>query len=86
MAVIDRAILKGRWIVIPNTLQKQALEQLHINHMGLDKTKLLVDKSIYWSGIHRNIEKHIKNFSTQVEAHQTKLKEWVIHYKIPKKP
>ena len=49
MAVIDGVILKGKHIVIPNTLQKQALEQLHINHMGKEKTKLLACKSIYMS-------------------------------------
>ena len=47
MAVNDVVILKGRCIVIPNALQKQALEQPHINHMGIDKTKLLACKSIY---------------------------------------
>ena len=71
MAVIDGVLLKGRCMVIPNTLQKQALEQHHINHMGRDKTKLITCKSIYWPGIYSNIVKHIKtalhvlNFSKQ---------------------
>ena len=47
MAVIDGVILKGRHMVIPDTLKKKALEQLHINHMGAEKTKLLPHKSIY---------------------------------------
>ena len=59
-AVIDRAILKGRHIVIPRVLQKQTLQQLHINHMGIEKTKLLVCKSIYWIGMTVDIENHIK--------------------------
>ena len=37
MAVIDRVILKGRHIVKPQSLQWQALEQLHINHMEIEK-------------------------------------------------
>ena len=41
MAVIDRVILKGRFIVIPDALQKLTSEQLHINHMGMEKTKPL---------------------------------------------
>ena len=60
MAVIDGVILKGRYIVIPNVLQKQALEQLHINHMGMDKTKILVCESVYWPGVNSSIEKHMK--------------------------
>ena len=40
MVVINGVILKGRHIVIPDTLQKQALEQLYINHMGMEKKKI----------------------------------------------
>ena len=41
MIVIDWVILKGRHVGIPEVLQRQALEQLHINHVGM-KTKPLV--------------------------------------------
>ena len=47
MAVIDRVMLKDRHIVIPGALPRQALEQLHVNHMGIEKTKLLAHKSIH---------------------------------------
>ena len=38
MAVINRVVIKGQCIVIPKALQ-QALKQLHINHMGIEKPK-----------------------------------------------
>ena len=60
MAVIDLFILKDRCVVIPETLQKQALEQLHINHMGTGKKQLLACKSIYWTGMTNDIENHKK--------------------------
>ena len=60
MAVIDGVILKGWHVVIPESFKKQALEQLHLSHMGKEKTKLLAHESIYWINIHDNIEKHIK--------------------------
>ena len=41
MAVIERLTLKGRHTVIPQILQKQMLQQLHINHMAVEKTNLL---------------------------------------------
>ena len=37
MAVIDGVIMKGRCIVIPDVLNPQVLDQLYINHMGIDK-------------------------------------------------
>ena len=61
MAVTDGVCLKGRHIVIPNTLQKQVLQQLHVNHMGMGKTKLLDCRSIYWPGVKSNFEKYIIN-------------------------
>ena len=39
MALIDGAILKGRQIMIPKVLQKQVLNQLHDNHMGIERNK-----------------------------------------------
>ena len=57
MAVTDGVILKGRHVVIPDTLQKQALEQLYINNMAIEKTALLAheSESIYWPGINSDI-------------------------------
>ena len=39
MAMINGIIHKGRLVVIPESLNKQALEQLHVNHMGIKKLK-----------------------------------------------
>ena len=46
MAVIDGIDIKGRRIVLPISLPKTALEQLHINHMGIDKVSLLA-RNVY---------------------------------------
>ena len=35
MAVTNRVILKGRCVVMPESLKKQALEQLHVKHIGI---------------------------------------------------
>ena len=67
LVVIDVIILKGRCIVIPNSLRQQVLNQLHTNHMGIEKTKLLGHKSVYWSSINADIESYIKHCSTYLE-------------------
>ena len=48
MVVIDGIIMKGRCVVIPKVLGTQVLDQLHVNHMGMEKTKLLACESVYW--------------------------------------
>ena len=60
--MIDGVILRVRHVVIPESFQKQALDQLHLNHMGIEKTKPLAYESIYWININDDIEKHIKPF------------------------
>ena len=42
LAVIDGVIMKGRHIIIPVELKQQMLDQLHLNHMGIEKMKLLM--------------------------------------------
>ena len=37
LAVIDGIMLKGRYIVISTSLKQQVLDQLHTNHMGIEK-------------------------------------------------
>ena len=37
LAVIDEIVLKGRRIVILTLLQRQALDQLHSNHIEIEK-------------------------------------------------
>ena len=59
LAVIDEVILKGRCIIIPTNLRHQILEQLHTNHMGIEKTKLLACESVYWPCINADIDNFI---------------------------
>ena len=60
LEVIDGVVMKGRHIIIPEDLKQQAQYQLHVNHMGIEKTKLLMCKSVFWVNINNDIENHVK--------------------------
>ena len=79
MAVIDWVIIKGRHMVVLVVLQKQALQHLHVNHMGIEKSILLECDSIYWIGMNPDIENHIKNCSACLDFQQTQLKKKNYH-------
>ena len=49
--IIHRMAVKGRIIIIPTLPQKKAVDQLHINDVGIEKIRLLVCESIYWINI-----------------------------------
>ena len=83
LAIIDRVVLKGRHTIIPTSLKQQVLEQLHTNHMGIDKTKLLTCESVYWSDINADIKTYIKSCATCLEFQQLQRKEKIIHHDIP---
>ena len=60
LAIIDIA-MKGKRIIIPFQLQRQILQQLHYNHMGIEKTRNIVHKFIYWLNINADIVNIMKN-------------------------
>ena len=84
--MIDGVILKGRCVVIPESLQKQVLEQLYVNHMGIEKTKPrahewnLVDNYQQWYW------KAYKNCPTCLDFQQKQPKEKIIHLEVPENP
>ena len=86
LAVIDGVMLKGRCIIIPNSLRQQVLNQLNINHMGIEKMKLLAWECIYWYSINADIEKYIKHCVSCLEFQQMHPKEKIIHHEIPLRP
>ena len=86
LGVIDGIILKGRCITIQNSLRQQVLDQLHTNHMGIKKTKLLAHECVYWYSINADIEKYIKQCATCLEFQQMQPKERIIHHDIPLRP
>ena len=61
LAIIDGVVMKNRRIRISTKLQPQALEQLHINHKGMKKTRLLEKESVYWVNMYSDIKRAIKN-------------------------
>ena len=60
IAMINGIIMKGRCVVIPLVLKTHELDQLHVNYMGMENTKLLGCESVYWGNINDDIERHIK--------------------------
>ena len=83
LAVIDGVVLKGRCIIIPNSLKQQVLNQLLINHMGIEKMRLLARKCVYWHSINKDIEKYIKQCMTCLEFQQMQPKKNIIHHEVP---
>lgn len=53
-------VMRGYKLVIPTSLRKQILEELHKSHIGVVKTKSLARSYVWWPGLDRDIENFAK--------------------------
>lgn len=54
-------ILRGRRIVLPKSLQRQAITLAHTGHQGLVKTKQLLRTKVWFPNIDKLVEQHIQS-------------------------
>ena len=47
LAMVDSIIMREKRVIIPFLLQKQILQQLHTNHMGIERMRLLAYALVY---------------------------------------
>ena len=83
--MIDGIAMKGERALIPAALQSETLEQLHSNHMGREKTRLLDRDLVYWINMKTNIYDTIMNHSTSFTSNRYNQKTKVIPHKITSK-
>ena len=64
LPIIDGMSMEVKRGIIPVQLQKQILQQLFSNHMGIEKTRLLACESVYWLNINASIQNFMKQYAT----------------------
>ena len=48
-------VLKDLRVVVPLTLRSEILNILHQGHIGIERTKLRAQNTVYWPGISKDI-------------------------------
>ena len=56
LAMENGIIFKGQQVVIPPSMRKDILSQLHMAHQGIEKTRLLARETVFWPRINQHIE------------------------------
>ena len=78
--MIDHVAVNTNEIIISFTLQKQILDQLHSNHIGIEKTLFLLRESVLWINMNVDIECTVKQCTACLEYQwmhsQEKLALW----------
>nr|XP_022912224.1 uncharacterized protein K02A2.6-like [Onthophagus taurus] len=75
---IDKEILiyKDR-LVIPKTLRKRCLNLLHDGHFGMGKCKARAKQSLWWPGIHQQIDEMIHNCEICLQTKPTAMEPMI---------
>ena len=93
MLVFQKLNSSPRWdcserrrIIIPTSLQKKALDQLYVNHMGIEKIRKLARESIYSTNIIADMENTIKNCLMCLDFQATQPKDMTLPNEKPERP
>ena len=84
--MIDGVAMKGTQLIIPFSLQKNILDQLHSNHMGMEKRWLLARESVYWINMNADVQHVVKLCVKCLKYQWTQPQEKALHYEIPHSP
>ena len=82
--MIDGSMIKGKHIIIPCLLQKQILDQLHSNHMDIEKTYPCMRESVHW--VNMGTELTVRQCSMYLEYQNTQPHEAALNYNTLCKP
>ena len=69
LAVEDGLPLKGTKLIIPKQMQPEVLNQIHSGHLGIEKCRLRARTTVFWNGLHKDIEELVLKCST-CQRHQ----------------
>ena len=61
LSVHDGLVLRGHRLILPQSLQKRAIDIAHQSHQGIVKTKQLIREKIWFPGIDKLVENTVKS-------------------------
>ena len=86
LCVEDGMLIKGSRIIVPETLQAEALRQLHCAHQGSEKMKLRAKGVVFWAGINNDIDEMVKSCTICQANKSSNTKETLIPHDVPRRP
>ena len=83
IGIVDVVLLKGNRIIIPVTLRKEVLRQLHLGQFGIEKLQHSACGSVYWPQINKDIETMIRQCAPCQIMQKSQCKEPLKPHDIP---
>ena len=73
-------------LIVPLSMRSSMLSLVHEGHFGIDKTKHLARKSIYWPGMNTEIEKLVSKCAVCNKFKRAQQKEPLMPHPVPSRP
>ena len=87
ISYFDGLLLKGKKVIVPRSMQKAIIEQIHQkSHLGINKCINRLKDVFFWSGMSAQIKDIISQCSICNEFRGTQQKEPMLPHEIPTKP
>jgi hypothetical protein len=86
LSICNGCLTLGNRVVIPSSLRREVLEQLHLGHFGMQRMKQLARTAVYWPRIDEDIEATCRE-CVPCGEHQNKPPKPANHpWMLPEKP
>ena len=80
LTIEDGWVLKGMIIIIPNKKRQEILKSIHDGHLGLNKYKMRAKETVYWPGMHEQLEQLILNCQLCLKYSRSKEKTYLTQH------
>lgn len=84
-SIVQNLLLKDTRIVIPRVLQNELLSLIHTGHFGITKCRRRANGTVWWIGLHSQLEKLITECNICIE-HRKNPKEPHYEEEFPERP
>ena len=85
LTIVDGLLLKGTRLVIPSSLQRQTLNQIHEGHQGINKCRERAKISVWWPGLSAQIKVMVEDCTT-CSKHRQQHPEPLMPTPLPERP
>ena len=86
LVVQDGLILRGDRVVIPKTLRKEMIEDLHAAHRGIESSLRRARESIYWPNMNSEVKDYISRCEICLTYSPHQQKEPLLSHEVPDRP
>ena len=86
LLVIDGCLMWGRRAIIPKSLRKMLLAELHVNHIGMTRMKSLARSYIWWPLLDTHIEEMARECDESALVADNPAKASLHPWLVPKLP